>query len=126
MTGRHGLPGEWPGGHIWSANWNDVDCQSCIARRNARPAPISLLASWVDRHPHPGAAPPKPSDEHPTEAVALNEWWAARHVWDVYVAKLRRHEVAVAVTDLDRPGLRLSHEQTICRNLGASWLDGTL
>lgn len=127
MSGRHGTPPEWPDGHFWSANWQDVDCQSCIAKRDAAPRPaLPTSASWVDRNPHPGAAPPKPTHEHPTEAMALNEWWAARHSWDVYVAKLRRHEVAVAVTELDRRGGNLDFDQVIARNIGACWLDGTL
>jgi len=82
--------------------------------------------TWVERHPHPGEAPAKPADEHPTESKALNDWWVARNHWDVYVLKLRRHEIAGALDRLDASGDPLRPEQTIARNLGASWLDGSM
>lgn len=28
-----GLPVEWPDRHLWSANWPDVNCETCLAVR---------------------------------------------------------------------------------------------
>lgn len=84
------------------------------------------MKTWAERNPHPGEAPPRPSDEHPTDAAAMNTWWIARHTWDAYVRKLRKYQVAVAIDLLDRTGDALKPEQMIARAIGACWLDGSL
>lgn len=82
--------------------------------------------TWTERHPHPGQRPAKPAEEQPTDAVALHDWWVARHAWDLYVVKLRRHQVATAVDELDATFIPPRPEQLIARILGACWLDRTL
>lgn len=69
----------------------------------------------------------RPADEHPVEAAALKEWWAARAAWDSHVIRLRRYQVARSLDLLNAPDWDdLRPEQVIAAALGASWLDGTL
>jgi hypothetical protein len=30
-----GLPKDWPQGHFWSGRWDDVDCDTCLERKDA-------------------------------------------------------------------------------------------
>ena len=92
-----------------------------------------MAKTWAERHPHPGAPPPQPSDEQPTDAEQLRHWWDAVWAWNAYVADLRRHDIAASLDQiLEARELRRIHDgtlnvrDTILIDLAASFLDGTL
>lgn len=37
--GRPDVPGDWPAGHKWSADWADVTCPACLERLRAGASP---------------------------------------------------------------------------------------
>lgn len=80
---------------------------------------------WTQRFPHPGTRPPKPDPSEPLTVEGQQEWFYARYLWNQYVEKLRFHQVARALEELERKDVLMT-EQVIAANLAVMILDGTL
>lgn len=85
--------------------------------------------TWRQRYPHPGRAPEKPSEREPLTLEHQDDWFLRRFRWNQYVQKLRKHEMACALDQLEaiyQVEGKLHPEQVIARNVAALVLDGTL
>ncbi len=97
------------------------------------------MATWTDRYPHPGEAPPHPGPEPaPLQspnlnfAHEINEWWRAQADWNAYVRRERLHRIARAVDFLIakeskpfRAGGGLTPPEQISLVTGIMFLDGS-
>ncbi len=85
--------------------------------------------TWAARNHHPGAQPPQPQATPPVEASARQQWDEAVWLWNDYVRKLRRHEMAVSLDMMLRhrelTGIWTAGDSIIA-NVAASFLDGTI